>query len=383
MSNQTDLTVVSRDVYGTRSDAIFNPVRDISFALSLRSPMTLQWMLIAAAGFVAGRRGEGPPLAIFRRKSIAYQTLRKKLGNSPTGPISDELIDVLIMATMTESRISQRDASNIHLRGYERAVQTRGGFKKMILASPTPLLFTSHLMPFLICEPPPSDIVLGPSASHQAFHILEIIAKGENTIDPSELHFSAPNPNSPPGSKYNPSLKLNLSESLRLLLASSLLSRHLRPDFSTHSRYALQTAQYLSLFVILTTLWRLRNELSQSKLFLNRLNLSLIRSGDQDSQGHDLLTMEGLMWITIKASFDALQGNLDNQAGLIVDSMSALKLFGAANDAVRRMLVEYMYEMLSEGIDRSVLIRNSELAGALSLRIQDYGNFSRDIDEIT
>lgn len=345
--------------------------------------MTLQWMLIAAAGFVAGRRGEGPPLAIFHRKSVAYQTLRRKLGDSPTGPISDELIDVLIMATMTESRISQRDASNIHLRGYERAVQTRGGFKKMILASPTPLLFTSHLMPFLICEPPPSDIVLGPSASHQAFYILEIIAKGENTIDPSELHFTTPNPNSPPGSKYNPSLKLNLSESLRLLLASSLLSRHLRPDFSTHSRYALQTAQYLSLFVILTTLWSLRDELSQSKLFLNRLNLSLIRSGDQDSQGHDLLTMEGLMWITIKASFDALQGNADNQAGLIVDSMSALKLFGAANDAVRRMLVEYMYEILSEGIDRSVLIRNSELAGALSLRIQDYGNFSRDLEEIT
>jgi hypothetical protein len=346
--------------------------------------MTLQWMLIAAAGFAAGRRGEGPPLAIFRRKSVAYQTLRQKLGTSPTGPISDELIDVLIMATMTESRISQRDASNIHLRGYERAVQTRGGFKKMILASTTPLLFTSHLMPFLICEPPAGDIVLGPSDARHAFHILEIIAKGENTIDPSELHFMPPDPNSPTlNAKYEPSLKLHLSESLRLLLASSLLSRHLRPDFSTHSRYALQTAQYLSLFIILTTLWRLHDELSQSKLFLNRLNLSLIRSGDQDSQGQDLLTMEGLMWITIKAAFDALQGNADNQAGLIVDSMSALKLFGAANEAVRRMLVEYMYEMLSEGIDRSVLIRNSQLAGTMSLRIQDYGNFSRDLDEIT
>jgi hypothetical protein len=93
--------------------------------------------------------------------------------------------------------------------------------------------------------------------------------------------------------------------------------------------------------------------------------------------------MEGLMWITIKAAFDALQGNVDNQAGLIVDSMSALKLFGAANEAVRQMLVEYMYELLAEGIDRSVLLRNYELAGAMSLRSQDYGNFSRDPGEVT
>ncbi|KAH8699108.1 hypothetical protein BGW36DRAFT_358616 [Talaromyces proteolyticus] len=379
-----DLTGVSRDVYGTRGDAVFNPVRDISFALSLRSSMTLQWMLIAAAAFVAGRRGEGPSASIFRRKSIAYQTMRKNLIDSPAkGPVSDDLVDMLIMATMTESRISQRDASNIHLKGYERAVQTRGGLRKMILASKTHIiLFTSHLMPYLISEPPATDVVLGPEALGYALRILEIISKGENTVDPSELLFTGPSASN----EFTPSMSLDLNETIRLLLASGLLCRYLRPNFSIYSRYALQTAQYLTLFIVLTGIWRLRDRLPLVKLFLHRLNVALVRSGDHDNQGQNLLTMEGLMWITIKAAFDGLDGVRDCQANLIVDSMSALKLFRAADETVRRRLIEHMYQILVEGIECSMLprnLRNSEAAGAMPLRIQDYGNFSRDINETT
>ncbi|KAH8691816.1 hypothetical protein BGW36DRAFT_362887 [Talaromyces proteolyticus] len=378
------LTGVSRDVYGIRGDAVFNPVRDISFALSLRSSMTLQWMLIAAAGFVAGRRGEGLSASIFRRKSIAYQTMRKNLINSPAkGPVSDYLVDMLIMATMTESRLSQRDASNIHLRGYERAVQTRGGLRKMILASKTHLiLFTSHLMPYLISAPPATDVVLGPEALGYALRILEIIARGENAVDPSDRLFTSPSASN----EFTPSMNLNLNETIRLLLVSGLLCRYLWPNFSIYSRYALQTAQYLTLFTVLTGIWRLRDRSPRVKLFLHRLNVALVRSGDHNNQGQILLTMEGLMWITIKAAFDALEGVRDCQASLIVDSMSALKLFRAADETVRRRLIEHIYQILVEGIDCSMLLRNlrnSEAVGAMTLRIQDYGNFSRDINETT
>ena len=75
--------------------------------------------------------------AYLDRKYRAYQSLNEAVHQS-RGVVSDAVIGCIIMAIVSESRLSKAEATNAHLLfSYETAVRLRGGLRSIILASPT------------------------------------------------------------------------------------------------------------------------------------------------------------------------------------------------------------------------------------------------------
>lgn len=156
LSISVGLLAVPSEIYGTRPDAIFDSVREVSFPISLSSPLTLQWMPIAIAAHGKFSR-YGPrdraqaQISLLHRKHRAYQSLNSSLQQRHQAISNDVLYDI-IMAIMTESRLADVEAANAHLVGYEIAVQLRGGLRSIVLASSaTQSTYMSHIMPYLTC----------------------------------------------------------------------------------------------------------------------------------------------------------------------------------------------------------------------------------------
>jgi hypothetical protein len=107
-----------------------------AFPISLTSSSTLQWMLIGADGMLASNKTQEAQMKFLHCKNRAYHSLNNALSRD-TGNVSDALLGGIIMATITESHLSNLAACNAYLYGYEAAIRARGGLRNSLLVCST------------------------------------------------------------------------------------------------------------------------------------------------------------------------------------------------------------------------------------------------------
>jgi hypothetical protein len=334
-SNLIDLLVVPNNVYGTRFDTIFSSVRDVSFPISLSSPLTLQWMLIAAHGRFSGY---GLPddqarkkTALLRRKHRAYRSLNDALQQS-SRVVADEVLGGIIMAIITESRLADVEASNAHLLGYEIAVRLRGGLRSIILASSaTQTSHMSHIMPYLACQPVASQSSIDPAQEFANF--LNFFAGEVGYLDNIRSSISR-NIDLVGERGTNRTATLKSQPFISQFLINTELAGYVRPQLNESLQYMDQSSQFLSLYLITLTLYWLENcQKSYTERFLRHLLKVLKQSSTFDRVGNPLLTIQGFLWVVVKAVLDlgdmfySGEACSHHRAQTIVDAVEALKFF--------------------------------------------------------
>ncbi|EXJ72346.1 uncharacterized protein A1O5_04850 [Cladophialophora psammophila CBS 110553] len=343
-----------REIYGTNRNPGFSPVRDISFRQALLGSYTLQWMIISAEALLTRYRGGPEPQSLFRRKAAAYLALNRHLQNFSREKITDQFVNGIVMAIITESRIAAPEVANIHLRAWEAVLKTGGGLKQVIAASPQPFDQMGCLMPYLICEPLPDALVFSEEFEDRAMDLLRTIVKGENPADPTDLIFTASHVVVQPHVLFL-SMRGSLPQQIRHLLLSSVIAPYLRVDTWGQRQYAQKSSHFISLFLLVTTFWKLRRDYKAQAGFFNGLHRLFMNSATQTQSGTRSMTDEGFFWVVVKACFDVYVNMSDRATRLkeyidfLADALSALKLFRVCCDGVRKDMTVYLYQCLTGG----------------------------------
>ncbi|KAL4874317.1 hypothetical protein BJY04DRAFT_212157 [Aspergillus karnatakaensis] len=320
---------VPSQVYGARPDSEFSAVRDVSFPISLGSSLTMWWMLIAANGLFTNTSGGLVRTSVARRKQRAYKLLNDAISQNH-GRVTDEVLGGIIMAAITEARLSDPVAANAHLRGYEAALAARGGLRASLASCSLPALQMAHLMPYLVTEPAPTDPRRTEEEQMQQlihFLVSEIRHRG---FSPSPFPVDVS-----PGSGL-----LLLQHTLAGLEFGSRLTHYLHRDIAAIPRFVDEASRFLSLFLLLLTLWRVSESVEKTHLFISRIEALLADSAEVDIEtGLPLLTEQGFMWVVIKAVKD-LQVQcygMEEDGGLwpILHAVGALRVYRGMGRAVR------------------------------------------------
>ncbi|KAL2844424.1 hypothetical protein BJX68DRAFT_277777 [Aspergillus pseudodeflectus] len=265
------LHVPSR-VYGTEIASIFNPVRDVSFPISLSSDLTMRWMLIAADGlFTNDRTGGDTQVSLMRRKGQAYRRLNDA-----------------ICENNGASRLMDPFASNTHLQGFEAALGARGGLEASLKTASKRALRMSHVMPNVVCTPLKSDGE--PDDARQLYRFVD---------------------------------------RLRAVMGASGFA----PDERRVTRFMDEAPSYLSLFLITMTFWMVTKSGPSAELCVDRLIAVLEGSSAFDlNTGAPLLTEQGFMFVVLKAVQDFQQDyglSMEYEVWPVVSAIDALKAFRA------------------------------------------------------
>ncbi|KIW27361.1 uncharacterized protein PV07_07105 [Cladophialophora immunda] len=309
-------------------------------------------MVISAEALLTRYRGGPDPQSLFRRKAVAYLSLKTYLENFTREKVTDDFVNGLIMAIIAESRIAGPEVSNIHLRAYEAVMKTGGGLRQVVAACSRPFDQMSNLMPYLICEPLPDALVFSEEFEDQAMDVLRTIAKGENPVDPAELVFKASHDIARPQVLLL-SLRGSLPQQIRRLLLFSVIAPYLRVDTWEQRLYSQKSSHFISLFLLVSTFWKLREDHKSQTAFFSGLYRLFMNSATQDQKGSWLLTDEGFFWVVVKACFDVYTNMSDKEVRLknyidfLADAVSALKLFRVTHDNVRKRMTLYLHQCLT------------------------------------
>lgn len=292
-------------------------------------------MLIAAHGRFSGyghpQDQSRTQTALLRRKHRAYQSLNEALQRSYRS-VPDDVLGGIIMAIITESRLADAEASNAHLLGYEIAVRLRGGLRSIILGSShTQTSHMSHIMPYLACQPVAEQSSLNTAQEFNNFlnffegqvgylgNMRSDVARNTDPIGDSGPSFMAP---------------LKSQPFIREFLLDTELAGYVQPQLKESLPYMDQSSQFLSLYLIVLTLYRLDNSQEvHTERFLRHLCTVLRSSSTYDRAGNPLLTTQGFLWVVVKAVLDL--GDMfylgeacsQHRAQTIVDAVEALKVF--------------------------------------------------------
>ncbi|KAL3470101.1 hypothetical protein BJX99DRAFT_57326 [Aspergillus californicus] len=331
------LLQVPARVYGTRSDTVFSAVRDVSFQISLTSSLTLYWMLVAARGLFTNTSDGLEQISLIGRKHRAYRLLNNCIRQSG-GRISDEVLGGIIMAAITEARLSDPKASHAHLHGYEAAIRARGGLRTSLEACSISALRLAHLMPYLVCEP----LQVGGDSKVHMEQFVQFL-----TSEMRHRGFS------PLPSEVSPEAGLLQFQSMMIgpALTNGVLGVYLWPQERHVVRYVDEASSFLALFLITLTLWRASESFSNAQLFATQLRMVLNNSAAFDAQtGNPLLTMQGFMWVVIKAIQDfqaILQFRPDDGLWPIMHGADALLIFRTLTRQSRYQARLLLFQILS------------------------------------
>jgi hypothetical protein len=292
-------------------------------------------MLIAAHGRFSGN---GHPqdqartkTALLRRKHRAYQSLNDALQRSHQA-VPDEVLGGIIMAIITESRLSDVEASNSHLLGYEIAVRLRGGLRSIILgSSATQSSHMAHIMPYLACQPVASQSSV--DATEESTNFLKFFAAAVGYLGNMWLGLSRNTDLiGDSGSSFMAPLKWQ--PFITEFLLDSELAGYVQPQLKESLPYMDQSSHFLSLYLIALTLYRLDNcQETYIEQFLRHLCAVLKQSSTYDQAGKPLLTIQGFLWVVVKTMLDL--GDMfylgeacaQHRAQTIMDAVEALKVF--------------------------------------------------------
>ncbi|GAM43748.1 hypothetical protein TCE0_060f18811 [Talaromyces pinophilus] len=267
--------------------------------------------------------------ALLRRKHRAYQSLNEALQRNHQS-VPDDVLGGIIMAIITESRLADAKASNAHLLGYEIAVRLRGGLRSIILgSSATQTSHMSHIMPYLACQPVPSESNVDTTTQDfnnflnffwgQVGCLGNMRSRNTDPIGDSGPSFMAP---------------LKSRPFIREFLHDTELAGYLQLQLKESLPYMDQSSQFLSLYLIALTVYRLDNSQEvHIEPFLRHLCTVLRSSSTYDGAGNPLLTTQGFLWVVVKAVLDLGdmfylgQACSQHRAQTIVDAVEALKVF--------------------------------------------------------
>ncbi|KAL4864084.1 hypothetical protein BDV12DRAFT_17067 [Aspergillus spectabilis] len=310
-------------VYGNRPEATFSAVRDLSFPISLGSSLTMWWMLIAATGLFTdkGERSEIQS-SLVRRKQQAYQLMNDYISQSG-GRVSDEILGGIIMAAITEARLSDARAANAHLQGFEAAISARGGLKASLASCSISALRMAHLMPYLVSEPASTDTTLSDAQQMQQFVQFVIKETRHRGFSPVAVSISP-----------EAGLLLLQNTIAGTELLHGPLAFYLNHGKSPTTSFGDEASSFLALFLLTLTLWRISESMDKARLFISHVEKSLADSAAFDPQtGHSLLTKQGLLWAVIHAiqDFQGMHYRMNEDDGLwpILYGVDALRVFRA------------------------------------------------------
>ncbi|KAL4959699.1 uncharacterized protein BDV14DRAFT_205446 [Aspergillus stella-maris] len=335
----TDLLEIPPRVYGTRPGTVFSAVRDVSFPISLGSSLTIWWMLIAADRLFAvnGQREN----VVFRKRR-AYRLLNAHVKDCK-GRINDEILGGVIMAAITEARLFDPIACNAHLKGYEAAIQARGGLAASLLSCNIPALRLAHLMPYLVCPLLPTGGREDEEEQVQQFSTFLLSKLRQRDL--SQFSVDVPT--------QTEICQLKNKVAGKVLL-HRVLGPYLRPG-NQQARYMDEAALFLSLFWITLALSKATESTYNSHLFASHMILIFQNSTAFDARtGLPCLTEQGLMWVVLKAvlDFDNLVGSSnENELRAVLDGIDALQAYREMTSSSARMQVRAMLFRLLCGED--------------------------------
>lgn len=254
----------------------------------LGSSLMMWWVLIAADGLFARPGADRADYVdtVAGRKGQAYRLLKYSLSQN-AGKVTDDILAGIIMAAVTEARLSDPMACQAHLKGYEAAIQARGGLKRSLMDCQIPASRLAHLMPYIVCEPLPA---------------------GEEAVEEEQVRrfigflISTMN-DAPRVEAVSPQAGLAQLKSMAVGLGvlRSGLRFYLRPEERKVPRFPDEVALFLALFLVMRTLWTLRESAKDSQLFMSRLNAFFEASTGFDTRtGRPLLTEQGMVCVIIK-----------------------------------------------------------------------------------
>jgi hypothetical protein len=301
-------------------------------------------MLIAADGMLASNKTQEARMNFFRRKNRAYQSLNNALSRDG-GKVSDALLGGIIMATITESRLSDSAACNAHLQGYEAAIRARGGLRNSLLVCSTPALTIAHLMPYLVCDPDLPLMEAESSVLQQVQTFVEFL-----TAEMRPLGFSKP---ISAGDDERGLVQLETMSLIESVLSRRTVMFYLRPVEAGVQGYIDESSNVLSLYLIALTLWRARESGSSAEIFLDRLASVLRQSSTVDSvTGDPRLTEHGFMWVTLKAVQDfhaRLSDYKHNTIQTTLDAVNVLVAFRKIASRDARNQARYLLFHMLQG----------------------------------
>ncbi|KAL4886104.1 hypothetical protein BJY04DRAFT_229278 [Aspergillus karnatakaensis] len=328
------LVEVPARVYGTRPDAIFSPVRDVSFPNALTFSLTMRWMLIAASALYANTSMTIGGMTLANRKHDAYQRLNEAIDLSD-GIVTDEVLGGIIMATMTEARLADPTAAKAHLQGYEAAIRARGGIRASLIACGLPALRITHLLPYLFSQPMPTSE--HGDAQHLNKFLLLLLSQGI--------------------SQSSNALSPGIPQLLEPALSYTPLAFFLQSDDTHLQSFADEASSFLALFLMTLVLSRIRNSSTDPQVFTARLVTILETSCAFDPQGVPLLTDQGFMWTVIRAIQDSESSftelNEDNGLWMILHAINALRIFRTMSMRETRMQARLLLLYILSGQDLS------------------------------
>ncbi|KAL2811563.1 hypothetical protein BJX63DRAFT_273774 [Aspergillus granulosus] len=301
------------------------------------------WMLIAADGLFANTSGGDRQMSLMRRKHRAYLYLNTELA-ATGGRVTDEILGGIIMAAITEARLSDPTACSAHLQGFEGAVRARGGLKASLVACTIPALRLAHLMPYLVCDPLQDSESDGQRQLQQFVQFLMIQMRRRS--------FST----FPVGASPQTGLLQfkNIIGAHGSALLYTSLARYLQVEDRRIIRFADEAASFLSFFLITLTLWRMSESIQKPQLFITRLSAVLEGSCAFGEDGRPMLTLQGLMWVVIKAIQD-LQAQTnevreDYELWAILNGIEALRVYRSMScyKARRRARILLLHILVGE-----------------------------------
>ncbi|OJJ54173.1 hypothetical protein ASPSYDRAFT_492133 [Aspergillus sydowii CBS 593.65] len=282
--------------------------------MSLGSSLMMRWVLIAADGLIA-HTNPGHADTVARRKGQAYQLLKHSLSQNQ-GKITDDVLSGIIMAAVTEARLSDPMACNAHLKGYEAAIEARGGIKRSLMDCEIPALGMAHLMPYFVCEPLPA--AEGSVEEEQVQRFIEFLISRMNDATGSD------------GVSPRAGLDQLKRMVVRLGLLRSGLRFYLQPDErEVVSRFPDEAALFLALFLVMRTLWIHRESAEDCQLFISRLDAFFEAStGFDPHTGRPSLTGQGLACVVIKV-IQNLPGTPHSYGGVstLIHSVDAVRAY--------------------------------------------------------
>lgn len=254
----------------------------------LGSSLMMWWVLIAADGLFAHPGADRADHAdtVAGRKGQAYRLLKYSLSQN-AGKVTDNILAGIIMAAITEARLSDPIACQAHLKGYEAAIQARGGLKRSLMDCQISATRMAHLMPYIVCEPLPA--AEGAVEEEQVRRFVEFLISMMN--------------DAPGVQAVSPQAGLAQLKGMVVGLGvlRSGLRFYLQPEERKVTRFPDEMALFLALFLVTRTLWTLRESAKDGQLFMSRLNAFFEAStGFDPHTGRPLLTEQGLVCVIIK-----------------------------------------------------------------------------------